>query len=407
MGVNRIADKLMLAVLCALLLVRDSGGVTPLSIAVVLTAICCAGLGEWLLSAGPEQTWVPISAVSIAALCSPTFVFSLPVAAYDAARVPTDAPRADAWGTTMRHAFRFVWALPLATALLFESPHRHSATATATTLSCIAYLWGRSVRRRTELTNRLRATQDALRGDTRMLRARLADAQEERSTATRMATLNERTRIARDIHDNVGHLLTRAIMQSEADRVVAEARRDTVAAQQFADVNATISEAMTMVRRSVHDLDDAGVDFHAWMADAARSTARLRVTLHNAIDSAPAPVARCLAAIIRESLANTARHSAADSVAVSLQDFPAFWQLVVQDNGRIVDRDGASPPNTAAEHDMRGMGLADIETRVRALDGTCSTGMNDTGWRVFVSIPKPKQAKDPEPEHHGDQGAQA
>ena len=240
-----------------------------------------------------------------------------------------------------------------------------------------------------------------------MLRARLADAQEERSTATRMATLNERTRIARDIHDNVGHLLTRAIMQSEADRVVAEARRDTVAAQQFADVNATISEAMTMVRRSVHDLDDAGVDFHAWMADAARSTARLRVTLHNAIDSAPAPVARCLAAIIRESLANTARHSAADSVAVSLQDFPAFWQLVVQDNGRIVDRDGASPPNTAAEHDVRGMGLADIETRVRALDGTCSTGMNDTGWRVFVSIPKPKQAKDPEPEHHGDQGAQA
>lgn len=37
---------------------------------------------------------------------------------------------------------------------------------------------------------------------------------------------------------------------------------------------------------------------------------------------------------------------------------------------------------------MRGMGLADIESRVRALGGTAVCGPYEGGWRVFVSVPK-------------------
>ena len=37
---------------------------------------------------------------------------------------------------------------------------------------------------------------------------------------------------------------------------------------------------------------------------------------------------------------------------------------------------------------MRGMGLADIESRVRALGGTAVCGPYEDGWRVFVSVPK-------------------
>ena len=109
---------------------------------------------------------------------------------------------------------------------------------------------------------------------------------------------------------------------------------------------------------------------------------RLHVELRKTITGAvPAPLARCLAAVIRESLANAARHSSADRVIVTVQEFPAFWQLVVQDNG-------GRTTQTHANRDRRGMGLADIEARVRAFDGTCSWGPNVTGWRVFVSIPK-------------------
>ena len=81
----------------------------------------------------------------------------------------------------------------------------------------------------------------------------------------------ERTRIAREIHDNVGHLLTRAIMQAQAGKTVAKATNDTVAAQGFATLGATLDDAMTMVRRSVHDLEDDGTDFAAQIDDAVTS----------------------------------------------------------------------------------------------------------------------------------------
>lgn len=72
--------------------------------------------------------------------------------------------------------------------------------------------------------------QDMAREASRSVRSRIADIDEERAQSVRMATLGERTRIAREIHDNVGHLLTRAIMQAQAGRAVAEATDDEVAA---------------------------------------------------------------------------------------------------------------------------------------------------------------------------------
>ena len=42
----------------------------------------------------------------------------------------------------------------------------------------------------------------------------------------------------------------------------------------------------------------------------------------------------------------------------------------------------------SADELMRGMGLADIESRVRALGGTAVCGPYEGGWRVFVSVPK-------------------
>ena len=105
---------------------------------------------------------------------------------------------------------------------------------------------------------------------------------------------------------------------------------------------------------------------------------RLKVDLNNGIETAPAPVCRCLATIVREALANTVRHSSASSAQVILRDLPAFWQMVVQDDGGIQQ----------SQPDSRGMGLADMEARARALGGTANSGPNRQGWKVFVSLPK-------------------
>ncbi|RBP99880.1 two-component sensor histidine kinase [Bifidobacterium xylocopae] len=250
----------------------------------------------------------------------------------------------------------------------------------------------------------------------RQLRSRISELDEEQARSVRTARLSERTRIAREIHDNVGHLLTRAIMQAQAFQVVAQAQGEERAAGDFADLGATLDEAMTTIRRSVHDLEDEGTDFSAQIEAAATvpsgmASGDLRVSVTNDITAAPAPVARCFATVIREALSNTIRHSDASTASVVLRDHPAFWQLVVQDDGSaITDQAGTARvgnagtderrahgfrafagvvamPSDPAER-WRGMGLADIEARAKALGGSALTGPYGRGWRVFVSLPK-------------------
>lgn len=136
-----------------------------------------------------------------------------------------------------------------------------------------------------------------------------------------------------------------------------------------------------------HDLKDEGTDFHSMVEDAASVDEGVPLTVHLAdgIEHAPAAVARCFAAVIREALTNAVRHGTASEATVKLIDLPGLWQLIVQDNG--------GKPISAVAMRSAGIGLADIEERARALGGNATCGPYGEGWRVFVSIPKPDPAQ--------------
>ena len=65
-----------------------------------------------------------------------------------------------------------------------------------------------------------------------------------------LATLRERNRIAREIHDNVGHMLSRSILQVGA---LATICKEETIRQQLAGINDTLNQAMNSIRESVHD----------------------------------------------------------------------------------------------------------------------------------------------------------
>ena len=198
----------------------------------------------------------------------------------------------------------------------------------------------------------------------------------------RLATLAERGRIAREIHDNVGHLLTRSIMQVEALQVVH--RDDERVRGELAQVGDTLHEAMGCVRASVHDLHDDAFDLETQIREAADACATLAVDIDYRASDVPPDVGYGFIAIVREALSNAAKHSDASRVSVSVAAYPAFYRLVVHDNGSV------PPPSDMLGDAPRadgGIGLSTMADRARALGGRCRFDY-DRGFKVFATVPK-------------------
>ena len=182
----------------------------------------------------------------------------------------------------------------------------------------------------------------------------------------------------------MGHQLTRASLQTEALRVV-HANEPGVAAD-FADVKRTVDEALQLVRTSVHALNDNAANLSVQLeriAEGARSDGGPQIELEVLAEHAPANVANCFAAILREALSNTMRHARAQNVTVRCMEHPSFYQLIVTDDGEGKIRAGG---RGVAE----GMGLGSMRERVEALGGTFTAGprAGAPGWRVFATVPK-------------------
>ena len=108
-------------------------------------------------------------------------------------------------------------------------------------LAAAVLLYGRT-RRLNELEQEYKRARDDSRELTLMLEKKNQDLLEKQDTEVYLATLKERNRIAREIHDNVGHMLSRSILMVGALKTVNQAENLKVPMEQL---NQTLNEAMT------------------------------------------------------------------------------------------------------------------------------------------------------------------
>lgn len=182
---------------------------------------------------------------------------------------------------------------------------------------------------------------------------------EKQDYEVKLATLKERNRIARDIHDNVGHLLSRSILQIGAAIIINK------------------NEAMNSIRNSVHDLHDDSIDLQIEIQKLINNFSFCTVNLnYNITSSLEQKLKYTFITIIKEAFANIIKHSNATKVEIYLNEHPAFYQLIVKDNGS----------NITYNKD-NGIGLQNIRDRVTALNGSLNISVND-GFRIFIYIPK-------------------
>ena len=379
---NRLFDKSIVLACCiaaALGLAVDACLVAAFCLGVVVASLTEIAQGERARRAGEAASYAYI----MVAVFVPSFVPFAPLALYDIARY---VRREHVWVALGAGAI-FVCAL-VAYAHAGALPTR--ALLLTAILSVAATLLSLRTAQLEREQERMRRTRDELQERALALEARNRDLADRQDYEVELATLAERARIAREIHDNVGHQLTRASLQTEALRVV-HANEPGVAAD-FADVKRTVDEALQLVRSSVHALNDNAANLSVQLeriVEGARSDGGPQIELEVLAEHAPANVANCFAAVLREALSNTMRHACAQTVTVRCMEHPSFYQLIVTD-------DGAGGVQASSRGTAEGMGLGSMRERVEALGGTFTAGprAGAGGWRVFATVPKQQGNED-------------
>jgi two-component system NarL family sensor kinase len=228
-----------------------------------------------------------------------------------------------------------------------------------------------------------------------MQRARLSA--EHTRAAARLATIEERNRLAREIHDTLAQGLAAITLQLEtADALAASRPQRALAAVQRALslARSNLEEA----RRSVMDLRAAPLQGYtlpealAMLAtngdqpsEQSETGAQIHYTYSPASDfpTLPARIETSLYRIAQEALTNVRKHAGAQSVEMTLTATDQLLHLVVQDDGQGFDPDTVAQ-TTGQEH----FGLTGINERVKLLNGTiCIQSEPGAGTRLDVRVP--------------------
>ena len=220
-------------------------------------------------------------------------------------------------------------------------------------------------------------------------RAELARETSFREERTRRLIAEERLRIARELHDVIGHSMATISVQAGVGLHVLE-QRPGQAAEALATIKRICDTGLADVKAVLGALrtpsgaveQSAGFDRLPTLLETVEG-AGLRVELDlDAIDGRALPVPVDLAAyrIVQEALTNVIRHARARTVWLAVQHRPPLLILRIRD-------DGTAPPTT----DGWGQGIDGMRERARALAGSLTAGPHpDGGFEVCAELPVPE-----------------
>ena len=188
----------------------------------------------------------------------------------------------------------------------------------------------------------------------------------------RLAALAERERIARDLHDLLGHTLSLIVVKSELAVRLAESE-PARATDEMRDVERIGREALGEVRAAVVGYRAQGLRGELVGAQRALAAAGVEATVEADLPALPIAYESALALALRESVTNVVRHAGARHATVRIGVEESSVVLEVIDDGR-----GGSGPE--------GAGLTGMRERIDALGGVVQRD-GDSGTRVRVTLP--------------------
>ncbi|MBR7801409.1 sensor histidine kinase [Undibacterium fentianense] len=192
-----------------------------------------------------------------------------------------------------------------------------------------------------------------------------------------LAALAERERIARDLHDLLGHTLSVITLKAELAKKLFD--RDSAACkQEILDIEQTARQALAEVRAAVLGYRATGLIHELANASNTLASAQVQLTSRVESDQLPAAVENVISLALREAVTNIIRHAQAKTCQLSISQDKLFVYFQIQNDGL---------PNNAKHLTLdQGHGLKGMRERVRSVGGEMQISTHN-GMQIDIRIP--------------------
>jgi signal transduction histidine kinase len=226
----------------------------------------------------------------------------------------------------------------------------------------------------------------------REVEQRAEEAERTRDEAGQRRAMEERLRIARELHDSLTHSIS--VIQVQAGVAVHLARKRgedvspaLLAIQEAgADAGRELRETLGVLR-SEEDADGSGLcQLDSLVARAQAAGLPVTVTVTGAERPLPSEVDQAAYRIVQEALTNVSRHAGHACASVHLHYTPETLTVQVDDDGKGTVT--STVTSTGSRLSGPGLGLVGMRERVSALGGQLQAGpQDDSGFRVRAELP--------------------
>ncbi len=203
---------------------------------------------------------------------------------------------------------------------------------------------------------------------------------------SRLIKNEERQRIARDLHDTLGHTLSLLTLKGElVERLIPQ--NPDQASKEAREIQNISRSVLLQVRELISDMQAIDLDEELQQAAQICESAGIsfKVERNDELSGATPIIRNILSLCLRECVTNVVKHSGAHKCTIRLEEGPGKYILQVEDDGVGI---------TKENHDRFGSGLLGMKERLLLIEGKLEMETRETkGTKITISVPKVKKPR--------------
>lgn len=222
-----------------------------------------------------------------------------------------------------------------------------------------------------------KVVRDELTEDTIYLKKYNEQLKIDRKKNVQIAILTERNRIAKELHDSIGHAISSSILQVEALKVISN---ENNVISGLDTLQNTLSNGMEDIRKSIHNLYSESLDLESEIEKLCNEIPNIDTEIiYNLEDDLDYNLKFDILSIVKEATTNCIKHSNATKLKITLLSQPKFYSIIIKDNGSTFDK------NTPIS--SKGMGLISMEDITRKHNGFLNYKF-ENGFQLHLTLMK-------------------